>query len=139
MAIAPTATISNIVGCYPCIEPLYDNLYTESNMMGEFVIEILDQIKYQGGSIQNIPNLPPSLKDKYKGAFELDPRWMIKITAERSKWIDQSISHNVFIAKPSGSELSASQVEKSTLDASKFGYTQKRDSEQATVKLKKQR
>ncbi|CAI2165142.1 7708_t:CDS:2 [Funneliformis geosporum] len=127
MAIAPTATISNIVGCYPCIEPLYDNLYTEN------------QIKYQGGSIQNIPNLPPSLKDKYKGAFELDPRWMIKITAERSKWIDQSISHNVFIAKPSGSELSASQVEKSTLDASKFGYTQKRDSEQATVKLKKQR
>ena len=95
--------------------------------------------------------LHESLKDKYKGAFELDPSWMIKITAERSKWIDQSISHNVFIAKPSGLELSkiyftawesglkttyylrtlgASQVEKSTLDAGKFGYTQKRDSEQ---------
>jgi ribonucleoside-diphosphate reductase alpha chain len=106
----------------------------------------LDQLKYYNGSIQNIVNIPQHLKAKYRGVFELDPQWMIKITAHRSKWIDQSISHNVFMNGVSGKKLSeiyftawksglkttyylrtlgASQIEKSTLDA-KFGYTQKR-------------
>jgi len=165
MAIAPTATISNIAGCYPCIEPLYSNLYVKSNMAGEFTVinnylvkdlkdlnlwsqDMLDQIKYYDGSIQEIANIPDSIKQKYKTAFELDPMWLIKLTAARSKWIDQSISHNIFMKGASGSKLndvylaawksgmkttyylrslSISQIEKSTLDAKKFGYTQKRD------------
>ena len=164
MAIAPTATIANIAGCYPCIEAMYSNLYVKSNVSGEFVIvnkylvndlkrfnlwnqDILDQLKYYNGSIQNIPDISQSLKEKYQGVFELDPEWMVKITAQRSKWIDQSISHNVFMFGTSGKKLNdiyftawksglkttyylrtlgASQIEKSTLDAGKFGYTQKR-------------
>lgn len=168
MAIAPTATISNIAGCYPCIEPMYSNLYVKSNIDGEFVVvnkylvadlkklnlwnqDTLDQLKYFGGSIQNIPSISQELKEKYRGVFELDPLWMIKIAAQRSKWIDQSISHNVFYNGSSGEKLSeiyftawnlglkttyylrtlgASQIEKSTLDANKFGYTQKRNKQQ---------
>ena len=143
---------------------MYSNLYVKSNVAGEFVIvnkylveelkkfnlwnqDTLDQLKYYNGSIQNITHIPPHLKEKYRGVFELDPEWMIKITAQRSKWIDQSISHNVFMSGTSGKKLSdiylkawksglkttyylrtlgASQIEKSTLDAGKFGYTQKR-------------
>jgi ribonucleoside-diphosphate reductase alpha chain len=171
MAIAPTATISNIAGCYSCIEPIYSNLYTESNAFGEFVIvnkylvadlkkigqwnqTVLDQLKYQEGSVQNFPSLPWELKEKYRGAFELDPEWMIKITANRRKWIDQSISHNVFYRGTSGKKISkiyftawdlglkttyylrtlgASRIESSTLDAAKFGFTQKRDSQQCLL------
>jgi len=166
MAIAPTATIANIAGCYPCIEAMYSNLYVKSNVSGEFVIvnkylvndlkkldlwnqDILDQLKYYSGSIQNMSTIPQSLKEKYQGVFELDPEWMVKITAQRSKWIDQSISHNIFMFGTSGKKLNdiyftawksglkttyylrtlgASQIEKSTLDAGKFGYTQKRTS-----------
>lgn len=164
MAIAPTATIANIAGCYPCIEAMYSNLYVKSNIAGEFVIvnrylvedlkklnlwnqDILNQLKYYNGSIQNMTHIPQRLKEKYRGVFELDPEWMIKITAHRSKWIDQSISHNVFMNGVSGKKLNeiyftawnsglkttyylrtlgASQIEKSTLDAGQFGYTQKR-------------
>jgi ribonucleoside-diphosphate reductase alpha chain len=165
MAIAPTATISNIAGCFPCIEPLYSNMYVKANMVGEFTVvnsylvndlkkvglwsqDMLDEIKYFDGSIQEVASIPENLKHKYKGAFELDPSWLIKITAARGKWIDQSISHNVFMKGVSGQKLNeiymeawrsglkttyylrtlgASQIEKSTLDAKKFGYTQKRD------------
>lgn len=164
MAIAPTATIANIAGCYPCIEPLFSNLYVKSNMAGEFTIineylvedlkkvglwdqDMLDQIKYFDGTIQEIERIPEHLRAKYKGAFDLDPLHLMKMTARRSKWVDQSISHNVFMKGVSGSKLSdlyiaawrmgvktcyylrtmaASQIEKSTLDAKKFGYTQKR-------------
>ena|ERR1700722_16329343 len=90
MAIAPTATIANIAGCYPCIEAMYSNIYVKSNVVGEFTVvnkylvadlkkiglwnqEILDQIKYYEGSIQNIPNIPQNLKEKYRGVFEIDP------------------------------------------------------------------
>lgn len=165
MAIAPTATISNIAGCVPCIEPIYSNIYVKSNMMGEFTVvnkylvddlkglnlwdqDMLDQIKYFDGSLQQIDRIPEHIKHKYRGAFELDPMWLIELTAKRSKWIDQSISHNVFMRGVSGKKLddiymaawrkglkttyylrtlAASQVEKSTLDAKKFGYTQKRE------------
>lgn len=165
MAIAPTATISNIAGCYPCIEPIYSNIYVKANMAGEFTVvnpylvedlkklnmwnsDILDALKYFDGSIQNIESIPLFIRRKYKGAFELDTEWMAQITAVRSKWIDQSISHNVFIKGTSGKKISdtfitgwkmgmktfyylrslgATQIEKSTLDAKKYGFTQKRE------------
>ncbi len=167
MAIAPTATISNIAGCFPCIEPIYKNLYVKANMSGEFTIinkyliedlkrlnlwnkEMLDQLKYYDGNIQMITGIPQHIKNKYKEVFELDPVWLIKITAIRGKWIDQSQSHNVFMKGVSGKKLhdiylaawksglkttyylrtlGASQIEKSTLDAKKFGFTQKREYE----------
>lgn len=165
MAIAPTATISNISGCSPCIEPIYKNLYVKANMGGEFTVintylvedlkkenlwsqDMLDLIKYYDGSVQNIDVIPEHLRNKYAEAFELDPLWMIEITAARGKWIDQSQSYNVFARGVSGKALDAiykkawkmglkctyylrtlgaSQIEKSTLDAKKFGFTQKRD------------
>ena len=171
MAIAPTATIANIAGCYPCIEGMYSNIYVKSNVAGEFTIvnkylvadlkkldlwnqDILDQIKYYEGSIQNIPTIPQNLKEKYCGVFEIDPLWMIEIAAVRSKWIDQSISHNVFMKGISGKKLNdiyfaawekglkttyylrtlgASRIESSTLDAAKFGFTQKRDNQECLL------
>lgn len=165
MAIAPTATISTIASCFPCIEPIYKNIYVKSNMSGEFTVvntylfndlqrlglwdqDMLDELKYYDGSVQHSARIPQFIKDKYKEAFELDPLWMIKITAARGQWIDQSQSHNVFMRGVSGKQLhdiymaawdhglkttyylrtlGASQIEKSTLDAKKFGFTQKRD------------
>ena len=167
MAIAPTATISNISGCFPCIEPIYKNIYVKANISGEFTVvnaylvedlkklglwnrEMLEQLKYYDGSVQQIPAVPPALKAKYKEAFEVDPIAALRLTAARAKWIDQSQSHNVFIRGTSGKllhdtyvaawkmglkttyylrTLAASQIEKSTLDAGKFGFTQKRDFE----------
>ena len=164
MAVAPTATISNITACYPCIEPIYKNLYVKANMGGEFTIvnryliedlkqlglwsqDMLDMIKYYDGSIQRIETIPVHIREKYLEAFELDPLWLLEITAARGKWIDQSQSHNVFVGSVSGKvldtvykrawqlglkctyymrTLGASQIEKATLDAKKFGFTQKR-------------
>ncbi len=165
MAIAPTATISNIAGCYPCIEPIYKNMYVKANMSGEFTVinqflitdlkerelwnqEMLEQLKFRDGNVQLIAGIPEELKELYKEAFQIDPEWMLKMSAVRGKWIDQSQSHNVFMHGASGTKLSdiyitawklglkttyylrtmaASQIEKSTLDASKFGFTQKRE------------
>ncbi len=165
MAIAPTATIANIAGCFPCIEPIYKNLYVKVNMGGEFTVinkylvedlkklnlwnnDMLDLIKYYDGNVELISSIPAHIKMKYKEAFELDPEWMVDIAAERGKWLDQSQSHNVFLKGVSGKKLSdvyirgyqkglktfyylrslgASQIEKSTLDAEKFGFTQKRE------------
>ncbi|MBS1988329.1 ribonucleoside-diphosphate reductase subunit alpha [Candidatus Dependentiae bacterium] len=165
MAIAPTATISNIAGSFPSIEPIYKNIYVKANMSGEFTIineylvndlkklglwnqDMLDQLKYCDGNIQLIQSIPVHIKEKYKEAFEIDPEWLIKMTAVRGKWIDQSQSHNVFMQGVSGQKLNdiyllawrsglkatyylrtlaASQIEKSTLDAQKFGFTQKRE------------
>ncbi|MFP4331083.1 MAG: ribonucleoside-diphosphate reductase subunit alpha [Spirochaetaceae bacterium] len=164
MAIAPTATISNIAGCFPCIEPIYKNLYVKSNMSGEFTIineylledlkrlglwsnEMLEQLKYYDGNVAMIAGIPEELKSLYKEAFDIDPTELVKLTALRAKWIDQSQSHNVFMRGQSGKKLhevytaawemglkttyylrtlGASQIEKSTLDAGKYGYTQKR-------------
>jgi len=164
MAIAPTATISNISGVFPSIEPIYKNLYVKANMSGEFTIinkylvhdlkvlnlwnaQMRDKLKYYDGDVQLIPEIPASLKEKYKNAFELDPLWLLEITAARGKWIDQSQSYNIFMKGVSGKllhdiyvrawhlglkttyyfkTLSASQIEKSTLDAKTYGFTQKR-------------
>ena len=171
MAIAPTATISNLSGCFPCIEPIYKNIYVKSNMAGEFTIinkylvedlkieglwnkDMIDKLKYYDGNLKLIAEVPDNLKDLYKEAFEIDPEFAIKLGAARAKWIDQSQSFNVFMQGVSGKKLSdiyikawksglkttyylrslaATQIEKSTLDASKFGYTQKRDYKEVEI------
>jgi ribonucleoside-diphosphate reductase alpha chain len=163
-AIAPTATISTIAGTYPCIEPIFKNIYVKSNVSGEFTVvneylvddlkkrgmwhdAMLDAIKYCDGDLSLLPALPDDLKKLYQTAFELDPLWLVQISAARMKWLDQSQSHNVFIKGVSGPllhkiymtawehgmkttyylrVLGASQVEKATLDASVYGFTQKR-------------
>ncbi|MEX0939851.1 MAG: ribonucleoside-diphosphate reductase subunit alpha [Candidatus Babeliales bacterium] len=165
MAIAPTATIANIAGCFPSIEPMYRNLYVKSNIAGEFTVinrylihdlkklnlwntSMLEQLKYYDGELENIKEIPQNLKEKYKGAFEIDQIWLLKMTATRGKWIDQSQSHNIFMKGVSGKllddifmsawelgnktcyylrTLGATQIEKSTLDAAKYGFTQKRE------------
>lgn len=122
MAIAPTATISNIAGSVPGIEPIYKNIYVKSNISGDFVIvnqalvtdlkalglwgqEMLDRIKYFDGSIQKIDEIPGYLKDKYRETFEIDMRWLMRAAAARGKWIDQSQSLNIFFSGTSGKEL----------------------------------
>lgn len=123
MAIAPTATISNIAGSIPGIEPIYKNIYVKSNISGDFIIvnnalvvdlkkaglwskEMLDAIKYHDGSLQDIAHVPQDIKDKYKETFEIDMRWLVKAAASRGKWIDQSQSLNIFYAGTSGKEIS---------------------------------
>ena len=122
LSVAPTATIANIAGCYPCIEPIYKNIYVKSNIAGEFTIvnkylvqdlkkhnlwskDMLDQLKMYDGELGMIESIPMSVKHKYKTAFELDPEHLIKVTAARGKWIDQSQSHNVFMQGVSGKKL----------------------------------
>ena len=123
MAIAPTATISNIAGSIPAIEPIYKNIYVKSNISGDFIVvndylvrdlkklglwnkEMLDKIKYNDGSVQSIPEVPHHLKNKFRETFEIDMRWLVRIAAVRGKWIDQSQSLNIFFSGTSGKELS---------------------------------
>ncbi|MFB6175151.1 MAG: ribonucleoside-diphosphate reductase subunit alpha, partial [Candidatus Nanohalobium sp.] len=122
MAVAPTATISTISGVSPSIEPRYSNLYVKSNMSGDFTIindylvedlkeeglweeKTVEQIKASDGSIQEIDRIPEEIKDLHKGAFEIDPRHQLKLTAHRMQWIDQSVSHNVFFPSTDGTKL----------------------------------
>lgn len=124
MAIAPTATISNIAGVLPSIEPIYKNIYVKSNQGGEFIIvndylveelkanklwdyEMLGKIKYHDGSIKDIPEIPAHIKEKYKEVFEIDPIWLIRAAAYRGKWIDQSQSLNIFFKGTSGKDISS--------------------------------
>jgi len=123
MAIAPTATIANISGCFPSIEPAYKNIYAKSNLSGEFTIincflieelskeglwnrEMLEKLKYHDGSVQAISEVSSDVKRKYKEVFEIDPVWLIKHAAVRGKWIDQSQSLNIFTPSVSGKEIS---------------------------------
>lgn len=123
MAIAPTATISNISGCFPTIEPIYKNIYVKSNMSGEFTIvnhylvndlkklnlwneEMLNEMKLHNGNISNITRIPQELRDKYQETFDIDPRHLANITAHRGKWIDQSQSFNIFYKGSSGKDIS---------------------------------
>lgn len=123
LACAPTATIANIAGCFPSIEPIYKNMYVKSNMSGEFTItnhyliedlkrlglwneDMLEALKQNDGSISTIASIPPELKEKYKEVFDIDPYWLIKIAAHRGKWIDQSQSFNIFIQTTSGKKIS---------------------------------
>jgi ribonucleoside-diphosphate reductase alpha chain len=116
LAIAPTATISNIMGCTPCIEPSYKHIHTKSNMSGEFVRtndflvkellalglwdeEMLSDLKYFDGSVQGIERVPDNVKRLYKTAFEIEPTWLLQCAAVRQKWLDQSQSVNLFLAE----------------------------------------
>ncbi len=116
LAIAPTATISNILGCTPCIEPTYKHIHTKSNLSGEFIRtndhllrdlqalglwdeEMLADLKYFDGSVQGIERVPADLKRLYKTAFEITPTWILQCAAVRQKWIDQSQSTNLWLAE----------------------------------------
>ncbi|RYD61830.1 MAG: ribonucleoside-diphosphate reductase subunit alpha, partial [Verrucomicrobiaceae bacterium] len=116
LAIAPTATISNILGCTPCVEPVYKHIHTKSNLSGEFIrtnehlirelqrldlwdADMLADLKYFDGSVQRIDRVPDNVKQLYKTAFEIDPTWILQCAAVRQKWIDQAQSTNLFLAE----------------------------------------
>lgn len=122
VAIAPTATIANIVGVSASIEPVYQNLYVKSNLSGEFTVvnaalvrelKALDlwdsvmiaDLKYFDGSLAAIERIPETIKVRYATAFEIEPEWLIEAAARRQKWIDQSQSLNLYVAAPTGSKL----------------------------------
>jgi ribonucleoside-diphosphate reductase alpha chain len=122
MAIAPTATISNICGVSQSIEPIYQNLFVKSNLSGEFTVVnpylvddlkakglwddvMVNDLKYYDGSVQSIDRVPDSLKLIYSTAFEIDSRWLVEAASRRQKWIDQGQSLNLYMAEPSGKKL----------------------------------
>ncbi len=122
LAIAPTATISNIVGVSASIEPTYQNLYVKSNLSGEFTIAnkslvndlkklnlwdevMIADLKYFDGAISKIDRIPENIRTLYATAFEMDPLWLIEAGARRQKWIDQSQSLNIYMAGVSGKKL----------------------------------
>lgn len=122
MAIAPTATISNICGVTQSIEPTYENLFVKSNMSGDFTIVnaalvhdlkrrglwdevMVSDLKYFDGSLGSIDRVPQDLKHLYATAFEIDSTWLIQAAARRQKWIDQAQSLNLYIAQASGRKL----------------------------------
>lgn len=122
MAIAPTATIGNITGVIPSIEPIYKHLFVKSNLSGEFTIvnpflveklkehnlwdeEMIDDLKYFDGSIREIERIPSEVKNLFLNAFEIEPEWIIECGARRQKWIDMGESLNLYLAEPSGKKL----------------------------------
>lgn len=122
IAIAPTATIANIVGVSPSIEPTYQNLFVKSNLSGEFTVVnrylvrdlkaldlwdevMVSDIKYFDGSLAKIDRIPPELRNLYATAFEIDPAWLIEAAARRQKWIDQAQSLNLYFCGVSGKKL----------------------------------
>jgi len=122
MAIAPTATISTIIGCSQSIEPAYKNLYAKSNLSGDFTqinaylvedlkalglwdSEMLEDLKYNDGQLNAIARVPDDLKAKYLTAFDIAPDWLIECGSRRQKWIDQGQSLNLYLAEPSGRKL----------------------------------
>ena len=161
MAIAPTATIANIIGVTSSVEPLYKNIFVKSNLSGEFTVvneflvddlkkinlwdkEMIDDLKYFDGSIQEIERIPTDLKQKYATAFEVEYEWLIEAASRRQKWIDMGQSLNLYQAKPNGQKVSdmymfawekglkttyylrsmgATRIEKSTLDIANAKYS----------------
>jgi ribonucleoside-diphosphate reductase alpha chain len=124
MAIAPTATISNICGVSQSIEPTYQNLFVKSNLSGEFTIinpylvadlkavglwdeVMLNDLKHYDGSVQSIERIPADLKAIYMTAFEHDQFWLISAASARQKWIDQAQSLNLYLVNPTGVKLDA--------------------------------
>ncbi|WP_395402606.1 ribonucleoside-diphosphate reductase subunit alpha [Pseudoduganella sp. UC29_106] len=122
VAIAPTATISNIIGVSACIEPTFQNLYVKSNLSGEFTEinaylvrdlkarELWDEVmiadlKYFDGSLSKIDRVPQDLRDIYATAFEISPTWLVEAASRRQKWIDQAQSLNIYMAGASGKKL----------------------------------
>ncbi|HVW22625.1 MAG TPA: ribonucleoside-diphosphate reductase subunit alpha [Opitutaceae bacterium] len=123
LAIAPTATISNITATSPCIEPTYKNLFVKSNLSGEFIVlnpflvqdlkarglwdqDMIDNLKYFDGELKDIERIPADLKARYLTAFDIDPKWIVEAAARRQKWIDQSQSVNLWIKTPDLKALS---------------------------------
>jgi ribonucleoside-diphosphate reductase alpha chain len=114
LAIAPTATISNITATSACIEPLYKNLYVKSNLSGEFTVlnpflvkdlknrglwdqQMIDDLKYFDGELKDIDRVPEEIKVRYLTAFAIDHKWVVDAAARRQKWIDQSQSVNLWL------------------------------------------
>jgi ribonucleoside-diphosphate reductase alpha chain len=122
VAIAPTATISNIIGVSASIEPEYQNIYVKSNLSGEFTVvneqlvrdlKALDlwddvmaaDLKYFDGSLARIDRVPADLRGLYATAFEVEPQWIVEAGARRQKWIDQAQSLNIYMGGASGKRL----------------------------------
>ena len=122
IAIAPTATISNIIGVGACIEPTFQNLYVKSNLSGEFTVVndylvrdlkslglwdevMVADLKFFDGSLSRIDRIPADLRAIYATAFEVDPVWLVECASRRQKWIDQSQSLNIYMAGASGKKL----------------------------------
>lgn len=122
LAIAPTATISNIIGVSQSIEPTFQNLYVKSNLSGEFTVVntylvedlkrlglwdevMVHDLKYFDGSLLPIDRIPEDVKALYATAFEVDPKWLVEAASRRQKWIDQAQSLNLYMAEPSGKKL----------------------------------
>ncbi len=123
LAIAPTATIANIMGSCPCIEPTYKNLYVKSNLSGDFIVlnqylvrdlkaaglwnaEMRDNLKYFDGDLNDIAGIPQHTREKYRTAFDIPFEYMVDAAARRQKWIDQSQSLNLFLGEPDMKTLS---------------------------------
>jgi ribonucleoside-diphosphate reductase alpha chain len=122
MAIAPTATISNIIGVAQSIEPTYKNLYVKSNLSGEFTVintflvetlkklglwdkAMVDDLKYFDGELAEIKRIPEEVKKTFLTAFDIEPKWLILCAMKRQKWIDMGQSLNLYMAQPSGKKL----------------------------------
>ncbi len=122
MAIAPTATISTIIGVSQSIEPIYKHLYVKSNLSGEFThvntslvnelkerglwdAEMLDALKYFDGTLSEIERIPEDIRRRYVTSFEVDSRWLIECASRRQKWIDMGQSLNLYMCEPSGRKL----------------------------------
>jgi ribonucleoside-diphosphate reductase alpha chain len=158
LAIAPTATISNITGTSPCIEPTYKNLFVKSNLSGEFIVlnpflvkdlkkaglwnqAMVDQLKYFDGELGPVEGMPEELKKRYLTAFAVGFEWIMKAAARRQKWIDQAQSLNLFLGQPDLKVLSRMyrlawhQGLKTTYYLRTLGAS---NIEKATVKLKKE-
>lgn len=123
LAIAPTATISNILGVSTSIEPDFRHIYSKSNLSGEFLSvtpplvralkeqnlwnkEMLEELKYHKGELDEITMIPSTIRTQFKTAFKIDPMWLLKAAAVRQKWIDQSQSLNLFLDRPDEKMLS---------------------------------
>ncbi|WP_353569835.1 ribonucleoside-diphosphate reductase subunit alpha [Candidatus Albibeggiatoa sp. nov. BB20] len=124
MAIAPTATISNICGVSQSIEPTYQNLFIKTNLSGSFAVinqylvndlkalglwddVMVNDLKYYDGSVQDIERIPEHIKELYATAFEIAPEWLVECASRRQKWIDQSQSLNLYMKETSGRKLDA--------------------------------
>jgi len=122
VAIAPTATISNIIGVSACIEPTFQNLYVKSNLSGEFTVVneylvrdlkklglwdevMVADLKYFDGTLSRIDRVPAELRELYATAFEVEPKWLVECASRRQKWIDQAQSLNIYMAGASGKKL----------------------------------
>ena len=122
IAIAPTATISNIIGVGACIEPTFQNVFVKSNLSGEFTVineylvrdlkaiglwdeVMISDLKFFDGSLSRIDRIPAELRQIYATAFEVDPTWLVECASRRQKWIDQAQSLNLYMAGASGKKL----------------------------------